>query len=148
MTYPNYEVGMNLPDGIMPPLSGYTNEELMAEASMAALDYLLAQDVSTVLANETEFSVSAFINQAFQENLVEYKIASYCKLCDDNREAWESGIDEIADEFSLMAGKAAIAAIEDSPILDEGEDLIRKFLDIVYFTIHENILALKNRQIS
>ena len=145
MIYPHYEPGMNLPDGIVPPLSGYTNEELMAQAGSAALDYLLAQNVSPVLAKETAFSVSAFINQAFQENLVEYKIAWYCKLCDDNLEYWQSGIDEIADEFSLMAGKAAIAAIEDSPVLDEGEDLIRKFLDIVYFSIHENILALKNR---
>ena len=147
MTYPHYEAGMNLPDGVAPPLSGYTNEELVAQAGSAALDYLLAQNVSSVLAKETAFSVSAFINQVFQENMVEYKIASYCKLCDDNQEAWQSGIDEIADEFSLMAGKAAIAAIEDSPVLDEGEDSIRKFLDTVYFSIRENILALKNRQI-
>jgi hypothetical protein len=128
------------------PLKNYTNEKLAIHALEVASPTLMANG-ETTLVKETVFSVAAAIKSAFEEKMVENLIGAYFDLSNEtggHKQAWEEGVDEVADEFALIAGKAAIDAIEDSPILGMGEATIRQFLDQIFETVKSDVAALKN----
>jgi hypothetical protein len=149
--YPRWKPGMKLPAGMAPPLPGFTHEDIIVPVLDKAGQYLQSLKIGNPLLNETIFSIGANIIHAFEKEFVEYKLAACMALNNSQSKgasrtaqtlALLAQIDEMADKFSLLAGKAAIAALEGSPIQELGEQGL-KFLNTIKFGIEEKILDLK-----
>ncbi len=142
--YPYYEKGMELPNGVYPPLENYTHEALIEEACAIAYEYLIGMKVNTTLAKETVFSMGALINAEFEQQLVEYKIATFYQKPYKNTESRARSIEAMAREFSTLAGRALMDAISGSPILVIGKEACRGLVECVRQNIRDRILDLKD----
>ena len=142
--YPYYETGMILPDGVFPPLEGYTHEALIEEACSLAYEYLIAKNVNTTLAKETVFSIGALINGAFEKEYVEYELATYSQKPYENSEPRIRSIEGMAADFSIYASRAVIDAINDSPIRVIGEEARVGLVRCIRHGIRDRILTLIN----
>ena len=145
--YPYYEAGMILPNGVFPPLEGYTHEALIDEACSLAYEYLIAKDVNTTLAKETVFTIGALINEAFEKEYAEYELATYSQKPYENSESRTRAIEGMAADFSIYASRAVVDAIEDSPIRVIGEEARVGLVRCVRHGIRDRILTLRNRHV-
>lgn len=140
--YPHYEEGMTLPEGIRPPMQGFTHEILVTAGCQAAFDFMIENGVDRVLANETMFAMAAYVIKAFENEFLEYKIAEWFNRDLDNPEVRLIALREITDDVPLVAITAAKESLSGSPILDLGSEFCAALMNALQSAMKTQLLTL------
>ena len=131
--YPYYEKGVTeIPSDILPPLDGYTNVEMAGVAGHAAVQYLVANGIDETSAVETGNAVVVAVNEWFETNLTEWRLAGLVVKAKFPDESSRVGrITAHVDQNQKEAGLAALAALRGSPLLSSGNDFLVPFVRAV-----------------
>jgi len=126
--YQPYTPGMKLPDGVFPPMPGYTHKELLAAAHARTEDFLKAKNIEPGLIRETLIALDTHLVNAFEKEGVEYQIATWYQKPYDSPDLRKRSVTGMAEQFGALAVKAAADSLDDSPLLTQGEEFYRQFI--------------------
>lgn len=140
--YPYYQRSMVIPEGMHPPLEYYTHEILVDICCQNVYQFLIKNGVNEVLAKETVFAMAAYINKAFEDELVEYKIAHYFNSDIDNPDLRINTLKSIAQDLPVVASTAAGDSLDGSPICDRGFDFYQEMMNSMREELEEYLLIL------
>ena len=142
--YPHYVEGMVLPEGMFPPMKGYTHEDLIDSACNKAFDFLLEKKIEPNLARETIFSLATFLKSAFENEGVENKLATYFKKPYGSNQQKKNNVVAMAQDFCELSKRAAIDSLEGSPVLILNENDLIEFVLLISNDIRDHILKLND----
>ncbi|MCX2684211.1 hypothetical protein OO306_01435 [Pseudomonas sp. DCB_AW] len=143
--YQPYTPGMKLPEGVFPPMPGYTHEDLIEAACKRVEGVLKANDVDPTLAKETLFALADHLNRAFQSQNVEYQIATWFKKPYDDPAARAQSVSAMGETFGSLAIRAAGDSLKGSPLLHKSDAFLGSFIDGAGDGVHDLIVSL-NKQ--
>ncbi|MFJ2983678.1 MULTISPECIES: hypothetical protein [unclassified Pseudomonas] len=126
--YQPYIPGMKLPDGVFPPMPGYTHKELLAVAHARTEDFLKAKNIEPGLTRETLIALDTHLVNAFEKEGVEYQIATWYQKPYESPDLRKRSVTGMAEQFGALAVKAAADSLDDSPLLSQGEEFYRQFI--------------------
>ncbi|MBC3497295.1 MULTISPECIES: hypothetical protein [Pseudomonas] len=133
---------MELPDGVFPPMSGYTHEDLSAVAQIATQAFLETQGVDPGLIHETMISLVSHLYAKFEEQGVEFQIATWYQKPYDNLDRRKRSVTSMAEEFGVLALHASADALRGSPLMTRGREFWEPLIDQAGFAIRDHILKL------
>ncbi|WAB93692.1 MULTISPECIES: hypothetical protein [Pseudomonas] len=140
--YQPYTPGMKLPDGVFPPMQGYTHEDLIFAAATRVEDFLKAQNVDPTLTRETLFALAAHLKAKFEEEGVEYQIASWYQKPYDDPSARNRSVERMGEDFGGAAVDAAADSLKGSPLLLKGREFYQAFIRAAGDGVHDLIVTL------
>jgi len=143
--YQPYTPGMKLPDGVFPPMQGYTHEDLIEAAGKRVEAVLKANDVDPTLAKETLFALADHLNRAFQSQNVEYQIATWFKKPYDDPAARAQSVSAMGESFGALAIRAAGDSLKGSPLLHKSDAFLSAFISAAGDGVSDRIVTL-NKQ--
>jgi hypothetical protein len=140
--YHQYSPGDVLPEGLYPPLEGYTHQALIDEAAAAASAYLRAKNIDPQLVRETAVAMAAAINAVFEEEYAEYQIAKVAQDLHDQPEQRQAAIEKAAEHFGATAYEAAAQSLRGSPLLHRDNHFLKELVAAAGRTIQARIQHL------
>jgi hypothetical protein len=142
--YQPYTPGMKLPDGVFPPMSGYTHADLIVAASVRVEAFLKANDVDPTLTRETLIALATHLNAKFEEQGVEYQISSWYQKPYDDPAARKRSVERMGEHFGGLAIHGAADSLAGSPLLYKGRDFYGDFGEAAGNGVHDLIVTLNN----
>ncbi|MBV4489052.1 hypothetical protein [Pseudomonas oryzicola] len=140
--YQPYTPGMKLPEGVFPPMQGYTHEDLIEAAGKRVEAVLKANDVDSTQAKETLFALADHLNRAFQSQNVEYQIATWFKKPYDDPAARAQSVSDMGESFGALAIRAAGDTLKGSPLLHKSDAFLSAFINGAGDGVHDLIVTL------
>lgn len=140
--YQPYTPGMKLPDGVFPPMPGYTHEDLIAAACQRIEVLMKADDIDPTLARESLFALADHLNQAFQSQNVEYQVSTWYQKPYDDPAARAKGVSDMAESFGALAVHAAADSLKGSPLLHKSDAFLRSYISSAGDGVHDLIVTL------
>lgn len=126
--YQPYTPGMKLPDGVFPPMPGYTHKDLIAAAHARIEVTLEAKNINPGLIRETLIALDTHLLNAFEKQSVEYQIATWYQKPYESLDLRKRSVMGMAEQFGALAVKAAADSLDDSPLLSQGKEFYRQFI--------------------
>ena len=133
---------MELPDGVFPPMSGYTHQDLLVVAQVPTQAFLEAQGVDPGLIRETIIALVSHLYAKFEEQGVEYQIATWYQKPYDNLDRRKRSVISMAEEFGVLALRASADALRGSPLMASGREFWEPLIDQAGVAIRDHILKL------
>lgn len=134
--------GTKLPNGVFPPMKGYTNKEL-ATAACQSVDKLFKEnDIDPTLARESLFDLFNYLTAAYQANDVDFQISTWYQKPYDNPADRAENVKAMAKEFNAVTIRAAGDALIKSPVGSMSRDFQRSFLKSAGMGVQELIETL------
>ncbi len=140
--YQPYTPGMKLPDGVFPPMQGYTHADLIAVACERTENFLKTQDIDPTLIRETLIALATHLNAEFEKEGVEYQIATWYQKPYDSPQLRKRSVDSMAEQFGAVALEAAADSLSGSPLLHKGKEFYGQFMDQAGDAVSDLILEL------
>jgi len=140
--YQPYTPGMKLPDGVFPPMPGYTHKELLAAAHARTEDFLKAKNIEPGLIRETLIALDTHLVNAFEKEGVEYQIATWYQKPYDSPDLRKRSIDNMAEQFGALALEAAAESLDGSQLLLQGKAFYGDFMSESGDAVSDLILTL------
>jgi len=140
--YQSHTLGMKLPDGVFPPMPGYTHKELIAVAHARTVDFLKARNVEPGLIRETLIALDTHLVNAFEKEGVEYQIATWYQKPYDSPDLRKRSIDNMAEQFGALALEAAAESLDGSQLLLQGKAFYGDFMSESGDAVSDLILTL------
>ncbi|SDO53144.1 hypothetical protein [Pseudomonas jinjuensis] len=140
--YQPYTPGMKLPDGVFPPMPGYTHGDLIAAAAVRVEAFLKANDVDPTLTRETLIALASHLNAKFEEEGAEYQISSWYQKPYDDPAARTRSVDRMGEHFGGLAIKGAAESLRGSPLLHKGREFYGDFGRAAGNGVYDLIVAL------
>lgn len=110
--YQAYTLGMKLPDGVFPPMPGYTHGDLLAAAALRVDAFLKSKDIDPTLSREALISLATHLNAKFEEEGVEYQISSWYQKPYADPAARSRSVERMAEHFGGLAALGAAGSME------------------------------------
>ncbi|MFJ4157222.1 hypothetical protein ACIPZF_20780 [Pseudomonas sp. NPDC089752] len=126
--YQPYIPGMKLPDGVFPPMPGYTHKDLIAAAHARTEEFLTAKSINPGLIRETLIALDTHLVAAFEKEGVEYQIATWYQKPYDSPDLRKRSVDGMAEQFGALAVEAAADSLDGSQLLRQGKEFYRQFM--------------------
>ncbi|MFJ4157213.1 hypothetical protein ACIPZF_20730 [Pseudomonas sp. NPDC089752] len=140
--YQRYTPGMKLPDGVFPPMQGYTHEDLIGAAAKRAEAVMKADGIDPTLARESLFALAKYLNEAFEDKLVEYRISKvYQESANDPAERSKL-VAQMAESCGAMAIRAATQSLRGSPLLNKDDAFLDRYTASAGDGVHDLIVGL------
>jgi len=140
--YQPYTPGMKLPDGVFPPMPGYTHKELLAAAHARTEDFLKAKNIEPGLIRETLIALDTHLVNAFEKEGVEYQIATWYQKPYDSLDLRKRSVDNMAEQFGALALEAAADSLDGSQLLLQGKAFYGDFMSESGDAVSDLILTL------
>ena len=105
--YQPYTPGMKLPEGVFPPMQGYTHEDLVGAAAKRAEAVLKRGGVDPTLIRESLIALAKHFNQALEAQNVEYQISTWYQKPYANPADRDKSVADMAETFGALAVRAA-----------------------------------------
>ncbi|RRV44643.1 hypothetical protein [Pseudomonas sp. p106] len=140
--YQPYTPGMKLPDGVFPPMQGYTHEDLIEAAAKRAEAVMKAGGVDPTLARESLFALAKHLNQALEAQNVEYQISTWYQKPYENPADRSKSVADMGESYGAMAVHAATESLRGSPLLDRDKAFLRNYISSVGDGVHDLIVTL------
>ncbi|WHU42397.1 hypothetical protein OXL99_00590 [Pseudomonas fulva] len=141
--YQPYTPGMKLPEGVFPPMQGYTHEDLIGAAAVRAETVLNNGGIDPTLVKESLFAMGKYLKQAFEAQNVEYQISTwYQKPYADPADRGRS-VADMAETFGALAVRATTESLRGSPLLDKDWEFIREYISNAGDGVHDLIASLE-----
>ena len=140
--YQPYTPGMKLPDGVFPPMPGYTHADLIAAASTRVEALLKANDVDPTLTRETLIALATHLNAKFEEQGVEYQISSWYQKPYDDPNGRRNSVERMGEHFGAAAVDGAADSMEGSPLLYKGREFYKELIGAAGDGVHDLIVTL------
>ena len=140
--YQRYTPGMKLPDGVYPPMQGYTHEDLIGAAAKRAEAVMKADGIDPTLARESLFALAKYLNEAFEDKLVEYRISKvYQESANDPAERSKL-VAQMAESCGATAIRAATQSLRGSPLLNKNDEFLDRYTRSAGDGVHDLIVSL------
>jgi len=123
--YQPYIPGMKLPDGVFPPMPGYTHADLLAAAAVRVDAFLKSKDIDPTLSREALIVLATHLNAKFEEEGAEYQISTWYQKPYADSAARALSVERMAEHFGGLAVRGASESMKGSPLLYEGRDFFR-----------------------
>lgn len=142
--YQTYTPGMKLPDGVFPPMPGYTHADLIAAACQRVEALMKASNVDSTLARESLIALADHLNQALESQNAEYQIATWYQKPYDTSVGRIESVTAMAESFGALAVHAATDSLKGSPLLHKNDEFLRSYITAAGDGIHDLIATLNN----
>lgn len=143
--YQEYLVGIQLPEGIPPPMLGYSHRDLVIAATKRVAVFLEQENIQDALARETMTALAEYIRVKFEEEVAEYQIATWWKKSYKDPSARIRAINRLAEDLGGAAVDAASDSLAGSPLLQEGRDFYGKLIGRAGEGVRDHILSLNKK---
>ncbi|MFJ4157217.1 hypothetical protein ACIPZF_20750 [Pseudomonas sp. NPDC089752] len=140
--YQPYKPGMKLPDGVYPPVQGYTHADLLEAAAKPVEAILKADGVDPTLTKETLFALAAKFNEQLEEKLVEYRLAKLDQETKDDATERTKLFDQVAESLGAMAMQATTQSFRGSPLLNKSNDYLARLSRSAGDGVYELVVTL------
>ncbi|MGN8248648.1 hypothetical protein [Pseudomonas sp. SMV7] len=140
--YQPYAPGMKLPEGVFPPMHGYTHKDLIEAAGKRVESVLIVNEVDPMLAKETLFALADHLNRAFHSQNIEYQIATWFKKPYDDPAARAQSVTDMGESFGALAIRVAGDALKGSPLLHKSDAFLSAFINGAGDGVHDLIVTL------
>lgn len=140
--YPYYTEGMQLHGELSAPIAKYSHMVLIELGCQAVHQFLIDKGVSNVLARESAFAMAEYINKAFQDELVEYKIAHYFNSDLQDAATRRENLLSIANDVPAVAGDAAGKSLHGSAVLDQGFEFFKELMSTLRGAMKSHLITL------
>jgi len=140
--YQPYTPGMKLPDGVFPPMPGYTHGDLIAAAAVRVEAFLKANDVDQTLIRETLIALASHLNAKFEDQGVEYQISSWYQKPYDDPNGRKNSVERMAEHFGAAAVDGAADSMDGSPLLYKGREFYKHLIGVAGDGVHDLIMTL------
>lgn len=140
--YQPYTPGMKLPDGVFPPMQGYTHEDLTAAAAVRVEAVMKADGVDPTLVRESLIALAEHLNKALEKQNVEYQISTWYQKPYDDPAARAKSVSDMAESFGALAVHAATDSLRGSPLLHKGDAFLRSYISSAGDGVHDLIVTL------
>ncbi|MFJ4345060.1 hypothetical protein [Pseudomonas sp. NPDC089401] len=144
--YQPYKPGMKLPDGVFPPMQGYTHADLIAAAQLRVEAFMKAQDVDPTLARESLIALATHLNTQFEKEGIEYQISSWYQKPYDDPAARARSVERMGEDFGGAAVDAAADSLSGSPLLHKGKEFYKEFIGAAGDGVHDLIVSLNQKR--
>jgi hypothetical protein len=141
-TYHPYTPGMTLPDGVFPPMQGYTHGDLIAAAQVRVEAYLKAHAIDPALMRESLVALATHLNETFEREGVEYQVSSWYQKPYDDPAARTRSIQAMSEEYGSAAVEAAAESLAGSPLLHQSRDFYKGYIGAAGEAVRDRIAAL------
>ena len=140
--YQPYTPGMKLPEGVFPPMKGYTHEDLIGAAALPAEAVLKAEGIDPTLIRESLFALAKHLNEALEAQNVEYQISTWYQKPYDNPTDRTKSVAAMGESFGALAIRAAGQSLRGSPLLNKGEAFFERYTRSAGDGVHDLIVTL------
>ena len=140
--YQPYNPGMKLPEGVFPPMKGYTHEDLIGAAALPAEAVLKAEGIDPTLIKESLFALAKHLNEALEAQNVEYQISTWYQKPYDNPADRTKSVAAMGESFGALAIRAAGQSLRGSPLLNLGEAFFERYTRSAGDGVHDLIVTL------
>ncbi|MGN8248644.1 hypothetical protein [Pseudomonas sp. SMV7] len=137
--------GMKLPDGMFPPMPGYTNADLVAAAQVRVEAFMKEQGVDPTLMRESLIALASHLTTQFEEERVEYEVANWYQKPYDDPSARARSVKQMGEDFGAAAVDAAADSLKGSPLLLEGKDFYKAYIGAAGDGVHDLIVTLNKK---
>ncbi|MFJ4157223.1 hypothetical protein ACIPZF_20785 [Pseudomonas sp. NPDC089752] len=144
--YQPYTPGMKLPDGMFPPMEGYTHADLIAAAQVRVEAFMKAQDVDPTLMRESLIALATHLNTQFEKEGIEYQISSWYQKPYDDPAARTRSVAAMGEDFGGAAVDAAADSLSGSPLLLKGKEFYGEFIRAAGDGVHDLIVTLNQKK--
>lgn len=141
--YQPYTLGMKLPEGVFPPMQGYTHEDLVGAAAKRAEAVLKRGGVDPTLIRESLIALAKHFNQALEAQNVEYQISTWYQKPYANPADRDKSVADMAETFGALAVRAATESLKGSPLLDLDRELLGEYISSAGDGVHDLIAGLE-----
>nr|WP_314477732.1 hypothetical protein [uncultured Pseudomonas sp.] len=142
--YQPYQPGMKLPEGVFPPMPGYTHEDMVGAATTRAQAVLSKEGIEPALVRETLIGLAEQINRAFEAQNVEYQISTWYHKPYANSADRSKSVADMAEHFGALAVRAATESLRGSSLLDKDRDFLGNYIESAGNGVHDLIAGLEN----
>ncbi|MFJ2983676.1 MULTISPECIES: hypothetical protein [unclassified Pseudomonas] len=143
--YEPYKPGMNLPDGVFPPMQGYTHGDLIAAAQVRVEAFLKAQKVDPTLIRESLIALATHLNTSLEKEGAEYQISSWYQKPYDDPAARQRSVERLGEHFGGVAVDGAADSLEGSPLLYKGREFCTDLIGAAGDGVHDLIVTLNRK---
>lgn len=140
--YQPYTLGMKLPDGVFPPMQGYTHEDLIGAAALPAEAVLKAEGLDPTLIKESLFALAKHLNEALEAQNVEYQISTWYQKPYDNPADRTKSVAAMGESFGALTIRATGQSLRGSPLLNKGEEFFQRYTRSAGDGVHDLIVTL------
>ncbi|SUD66704.1 Uncharacterised protein [Pseudomonas putida] len=140
--YQPYTLGMKLPDGVFPPMKGYTHGDLIAAAQARVEAFMKAQKVDPTLIRESLIALATHLNTRLEKEGAEYQISSWYQKPYDDLEARNRSVERLGEHFGGVAVDGAADSLEGSPLLYKGREFCSDLIGAAGDGVHDLIVTL------
>lgn len=142
--YPDAQTkpGIDLPEGIFPPMPGYTHKDLLAIAELGVQRLLEEHSVDPGLIRETLIALSDHLYVALEKEGVEYLISTCHQQPSDDPLLHASNIKNVAEKVGVITLNAAADSLGGSPLLELGKAFYKDFMYQAGEAVRNHILTL------
>lgn len=140
--YEPYKPGMKLPDGVFPPMQGYTHGDLIAAAQVRVEAFMNAQKVDSTLIRESLIALATHLNTRLEKEGAEYQISSWYQKPYDDPEARKRSVERLGEHFGGVAVDGAADSLEGSPLLHKGREFCTGLIGAAGDGVHDLIVTL------
>ncbi|WEJ71956.1 hypothetical protein [Pseudomonas sp. PSE14] len=137
-----YTPGMKLPEGVFPPMQGYTHVDLIAAACGRVEALMKANDVDPTLARESLVALADHLNRALESQNAEYQIATWYQKPYDDPAGRTQSVAAMAESFGALAVHAATDSLKGSPLLHKDDQFLRSYISSAGDGVHDLIVSL------
>lgn len=141
-TYHAYTPGMKLPDGVFPPMEGYTHGDLIAAAQVRVESYMKAHNIDSTLMRESLTALAAHMAEKFEREGVEYQVSSWYQKPYDDPAARARSVKAMSEEYGSATVEAAAESMAGSPLLHQGKDFYKGYIGAAGDAVHDLIITL------
>ena len=136
--------GTKLPDGVFPPMKGYTNQELATAACQSVDKVFKENNIDPTLARESLFDLFNHLTAAYQANDVDYQISTWYQKPYNDPSARTESVKAMAKEFNALTIRAAGDALIKSPLGNLSRDFQRSYLQSAGLGV-QNLIETLNK---
>ena len=140
--YQPYTPGMKLPDGVFPPMKGYTHGDLIAAAQARVEAFMKAQKVDPTLIRESLIALATHLNTRLEKEGAEYQISSWYQKPYDDPQARNRSVERLGEHFGGVAVDGAADSLEGSPLLYKGREFCSDLIGAAGDGVHDLIVTL------
>jgi len=140
--YQPYTPGMKLPEGVFPPMKGYTHEDLIGAAALPVEAVMKAEEIDPTLIKESLFALAKHLNEALEAQNVEYQISTWYQKPYDNPADRTKSVAAMGESFGALAIRAAGQSLRGSPLLNLGEAFFERYTRSAGDGVHDLIVTL------
>ncbi|WP_143503692.1 hypothetical protein [Pseudomonas sp. LAIL14HWK12:I11] len=140
--YQPYIPGMKLPEGVFPPMKGYTHEDLIGAAALPVEAVMKAEGIDPTLIKESLFALAKHLNEALEAQNVEYQISTWYQKPYDNPADRTKSVAAMGESFGALAIRAAGQSLRGSPLLNLGEAFFERYTRSAGDGVHDLIVTL------